>query len=70
MRDRRVPDSLKENKMDNKTLKFEFTVDETNDILKGLNELPFRIAQPLIKKVVDVANAQIEQPPQPEAANT
>lgn len=52
----------------NKVIKFEFTIDETNEILRGLNELPFKIAQPLIKKVVDAANAQLDPPP--EAANT
>lgn len=39
-------------------LKFEFTVDEANHILAALNEIPAKFANPLIKKIVDAANAQ------------
>ena len=54
--------------MDTQTqiLKFEFTVEEANHILQGLNELPAKIANPLIKKIIDAANAQVAPPPEPE----
>lgn len=53
----------------NKIIKFELTVEEANHVLSGLHELPFKIAQPIIRKLIDAANAQIEPPPQ-ESANT
>lgn len=47
---------MKENKMEEKTFNFNFTEAETNLVLSALAELPFRVAQPLINKIVTVAN--------------
>lgn len=44
-----------------KTLTFEFSVDEANIVLAGLQELPARIANPLTQKIQQQAKAQLEK---------
>jgi hypothetical protein len=42
------------------TLKFELTVEETNMILAGLQELPAKICNPLTEKLRQQAQPQLE----------
>lgn len=42
-----------------KTFKFELTEEEANVILTGLQELPAKLCNPLTKKLVDQAKAQL-----------
>jgi hypothetical protein len=42
------------------TLTFEFTIDEANAILAGLQELPGKICNPLSAKIQQQARAQLE----------
>lgn len=44
------------------TVKLEVNVNELNVILGALQELPHRIADPLLKKVFGQAQAQMSQP--------
>lgn len=46
--------------------KFELTVEEVNIILASLSELPFKVASPVIDKIVKQANAQKPNPEQPK----
>lgn len=39
-----------------KTFKFEFTESETNTILSALTELPFKVSNPVIQKIIAEAN--------------
>jgi hypothetical protein len=50
--------------MENTLLKFEFTLQEANSILAGLQELPAKIANPLSAKIRQQAEPQL---PKPEA---
>ena len=43
-------------------LKFEFTIEETNNILSGLQELTAKICNPLTVKIQKQANEQLPQP--------
>lgn len=59
---------LSKNHMENQqpqTLTFEFTIEEANAILAGLQELPGKICNPLSAKIQHQARAQLE-PPKPE----
>jgi hypothetical protein len=47
------------------TLKFEFTVEEANIVLAGLQELPAKVANPLTTKIQKQAAEQL-QPPKAE----
>jgi hypothetical protein len=42
-----------------KTFKFELTEDEANLVLQGLQELPAKVCNPLSKKLVEQAQAQM-----------
>ncbi len=46
-------------------LKFEFTIEETNNLLAGLQELTAKICNPLTVKIQNQANEQL---PKPETA--
>lgn len=41
------------------TLTFQLTIDETNVILAGLQELPAKLCNPLTKKLVEQATPQL-----------
>jgi hypothetical protein len=41
---------------------FELNVNEVNVILASLQELPHRVADPILRKLVDQAQAQLGQP--------
>jgi hypothetical protein len=40
-------------------------VSEVNVILAGLQELPFKVADPLLKGIITQANSQLVQAPEP-----
>lgn len=44
-----------------KTFNFELTEDEANLVLQGLQELPAKICNPLSKKIVEQAQAQMTE---------
>lgn len=48
------------------TVKLILTVDETNTVLAGLQELKFSVANPLIQKILGLAKAQMEEESEPE----
>ncbi len=54
--------------MENKEVTLTLKVEEVNAILAAINELPARVANPLSKKIVDMANAQLQ--PVEEVPNT
>ena len=43
-------------------LSFTLSVDDTNLIFRALGELPHRVSDPLIRNVMQQAQAQIEKP--------
>lgn len=43
-----------------KPLQFEFTIEESNTLLAGLQELPFKVAKPVIDKMISQYNEQIK----------
>lgn len=45
---------------ENPTLTFEFTLNEANAILAGLQELPAKVCNPLSQKITDQAKAQLD----------
>jgi hypothetical protein len=45
------------------TVKLEMTVDEVNLVIAALQELPHRIADPLLRKLVQQGQAQLQQAP-------
>jgi hypothetical protein len=47
--------------MENTTLKFEFSIEEANLLLAGLQELPAKIANPLSAKIQQQAKPQLPQ---------
>jgi len=47
------------------TIKFEFTVNETNIVLHALSNLPFRDSASLIEKMKTTAQSQISPAPLP-----
>ena len=47
-------------------LKFEFTIEETNNLLAGLQELTAKICNPLTVKIQKQANEQLPKPETPE----
>ena len=46
-------------------LKFEFTIEETNNLLAGLQELTAKICNPLTVKIQKQANEQLPKPEAP-----
>jgi hypothetical protein len=44
-----------------KTFKFELTEDEANIVLAGLQELPAKVCNPISKKMLEQAQAQITE---------
>jgi hypothetical protein len=44
------------------TIKIELNVNEVNVVLASLQELPHRVADPILRKLVDQAQAQLGQP--------
>jgi hypothetical protein len=44
-----------------KTFQFQLTEDEANLVLQGLQELPAKICNPLSKKLVEQAQAQMDE---------
>lgn len=46
-----------------KELNFTLTIDEANQILMALQELPAKICNPLSAKLQEQAKAQLEPPP-------
>ena len=50
---------------ENPTLTFEFTLNEANAILAGLQELPAKICNPLSQKITLQAKQQLQQAEQP-----
>lgn len=51
-------------------IKLELTIDETNAVINALSELPFKVANDLIQKIIGQARpqAQAAQESQEEAA--
>lgn len=47
-------------------LKFEFTIEETNNLLAGLQELTAKICNPLTVKIQKQANEQLPKPEIPQ----
>ena len=47
-------------------LKFEFTIEETNNLLAGLQELTAKICNPLTVKIQKQANEQLPKPETPQ----
>ena len=47
-------------------LKFEFTIEETNNLLAGLQELSAKICNPLTVKIQKQANEQLPKPDIPK----
>ena len=47
-------------------LKFEFTIEETNNLLAGLQELSDKICNPLTVKIQKQANDQLPKPEAPK----
>lgn len=47
-------------------LKLELTVEEINTVLAQLQEAPFKVAQPVIAKIVDQTNEQLKEPAETE----
>ena len=47
-------------------LKFEFTIEETNNLLAGLQELTAKICNPLTVKIQNQANEQLPKPETPK----
>ena len=47
-------------------LKFEFTIEETNNLLAGLQELTAKICNPLTIKIQKQANEQLPKPETPQ----
>jgi len=47
-------------------LKFEFTIEETNNILSGLQELSAKICNPLTVKIQKQANEQLPKTETPQ----
>jgi hypothetical protein len=43
------------------TIKLELTVDEVNIVMAALQELPHRIADPLLRKIVQQGQSQLGQ---------
>ena len=53
---------------ENPTLNFEFTLNEANAILAGLQELPAKVCNPISQKITAQAKAQLEPMREEEAA--
>ena len=47
-------------------LKFEFTIEETNNLLAGLQELTAKICNPLTVKIQKQENEQLPKPETPQ----
>lgn len=48
--------------MENQTFVMELTQDQINTVLSALAELPFKVAQPIINKIVEDFNKQARVP--------
>jgi 16S rRNA A1518/A1519 N6-dimethyltransferase RsmA/KsgA/DIM1 with predicted DNA glycosylase/AP lyase activity len=56
-----------EKMMEQKIIKLELSVDDVNNSLAGVSNLPYNVAAPLIEKIRGQALPQVDQPTAPVA---
>lgn len=55
-----------ENTQEDPVLSLSLKISEINVVLAGLQELPFKVADPLLKNIITQAQAQVVPQPLPE----
>jgi hypothetical protein len=50
------------------TIKLDLTIEEVNGVLMGLSKLPYEFSAPLIEKLKQQADPQVNPAPEPDQA--